>query len=111
MEWFLTTVGCIVLYVLFKFTPAKVEAALLQRQRETIKRLDDQINQLFDAWEKVIRFKKFELSVKLAADGKVKLVARHEDPVLQAEAQAEVDELQKLLDEIRTGKEKRERMN
>jgi len=103
MEWFI--LGCITLYVLFKFTPAKVEAALLERQRSVILKQGQQIDKLVNAWDTIFQFKRFELGLELVKGGKATLTAHHKDPALQAEAQAELDELQRLLDEIRTGKD------
>jgi len=72
---------------------------LIQAQSTELKRQGRIIEKLMRFYHTFFQMKKFEVGARLAAEGKATLVAIHPDAELQAEAQAEIDELVRLLQE------------
>jgi hypothetical protein len=107
--------GCsLFLWILFKPVSAAVinrQSALMRSQGRTIEKQQEDLDRIANAWNVVFQSKKLKLGIELMAKNKVRLVAQHDDPVQQAEGQAELDRLQRLIREAKTGKEDLGSMN
>ena len=72
---------------------------LVQAQSTELKRQQKIIDKLLRFYHTFFQMKMFEVGAQLAAEGKAELVAIHPDDEVRAEAQAEIDELVRLLQE------------
>jgi hypothetical protein len=114
LGWLLFS-GAAIWLLLTRIVPAVImnrQSALLLQQNENQQKQQEVIRKFTSAWNVVFQMQKVKLGIRLSAEGKgARLIAHHEDPVLEAEAQANLDELRRLVHEVRTGEENRKTAN
>jgi hypothetical protein len=78
---------------------AEEQKKVMHAQGRELERQQGIIDKLMRFYHTFFQMKKFEVGAQLAAEGKAELVAIHPDDEVRAEAQAEIDELVRLLQE------------
>lgn len=108
MKLALITVGFFFLW----WVSRKADKVIIVLQRKQLRKKEETIEEYKEAAEKVQKtlrklaaFQHVWGKFELAAENGGRLVAKHPDPVKQAEAQAELNELNEVLAEMR-GKDK-----
>jgi hypothetical protein len=90
----------------------KAQKKVMQDQSREVQRQQKIIDKFANFYHAIFQMEKLKVGAKMAADGKkIEMVAVHPDPAIQAEGQAELNNLLRLIEEVRTGKEKRGSLN